>query len=44
MVLGLGPRVHTFIATSEIHMQYKLRMPRDQVGWGGGGKGQGGGG
>jgi 2-isopropylmalate synthase len=25
------PRVHTFIATSEIHMQYKLRMSRDQV-------------
>lgn len=25
------PRVHTFIATSEIHMQYKLRMTRDQV-------------
>jgi 2-isopropylmalate synthase len=26
------PRVHTFIATSEIHMQYKLRMSREQVG------------
>lgn len=25
------PRVHTFIATSEIHMQYKLRMSREQV-------------
>lgn len=25
------PRVHTFIATSEIHMKYKLRMNRDQV-------------
>lgn len=25
------PRVHTFIATSEIHMQYKLKMTRDQV-------------
>lgn len=25
------PRVHTFIATSEIHMKYKLRMSRDQV-------------
>lgn len=25
------PRVHTFIATSEIHMQYKLRMTREQV-------------
>ncbi len=25
------PRVHTFIATSEIHMKYKLRMTEDQV-------------
>ena len=25
------PRVHTFIATSEIHMKYKLRMTQDQV-------------
>jgi 2-isopropylmalate synthase len=25
------PRVHTFIATSEIHMQHKLRMTQDQV-------------
>ena len=25
------PRVHTFIATSEIHMQHKLRMTPDQV-------------
>lgn len=25
------PRIHTFIATSDIHMQYKLRMTRDQV-------------
>ncbi|EFN59861.1 hypothetical protein CHLNCDRAFT_133663 [Chlorella variabilis] len=25
------PRVHTFIATSEIHMKYKLRMSPDQV-------------
>lgn len=25
------PRVHTFIATSDIHMKYKLRMTRDQV-------------
>ena len=25
------PRVHTFIATSEIHMVHKLRMSRDQV-------------
>ena len=26
------PRVHTFIATSPIHMQYKLKMTPDQVG------------
>ncbi len=25
------PRIHTFIATSPIHMQYKLRMTPDQV-------------
>ncbi|MBZ4688624.1 MAG: 2-isopropylmalate synthase [Clostridia bacterium] len=25
------PRIHTFIATSEIHMKYKLRMTREQV-------------
>lgn len=25
------PRIHTFIATSPIHMQYKLRMSEDQV-------------
>ena len=25
------PRLHVFIATSDIHMQYKLRMPREQV-------------
>lgn len=25
------PRIHTFIATSPIHMQYKLRMQPDQV-------------
>ncbi len=25
------PRIHTFLATSEIHMQYKLKMPREQV-------------
>lgn len=24
-------RIHTFIATSDIHLQYKLRMSRDQV-------------
>ncbi|SHH27750.1 2-isopropylmalate synthase [Desulforamulus hydrothermalis] len=25
------PRIHTFIATSDIHLQYKLRKNRDQV-------------
>ncbi|MGF1669526.1 MAG: 2-isopropylmalate synthase [Balneolaceae bacterium] len=25
------PRIHTFIATSDIHMKYKLRKSRDQV-------------
>ena len=25
------PRIHTFIATSDIHLKYKLRMDRDQV-------------
>lgn len=25
------PRIHTFIATSDIHMQYKLKMERPQV-------------
>ncbi|NP_001310373.1 2-isopropylmalate synthase B [Solanum pennellii] len=25
------PRIHTFIATSEVHMNYKLKMSRDQV-------------
>jgi 2-isopropylmalate synthase len=25
------PRIHTFIATSDIHMKHKLRMDRDQV-------------
>src|SRR3970040_182764 len=25
------PRVHTFLATSEIHMRYKLKMDREQV-------------
>ncbi|KAL8204668.1 hypothetical protein R6Q57_010291 [Mikania cordata] len=25
------PRVHTFIATSEIHMKYKLKMSKEQV-------------
>ena len=26
-----NPRIHTFIATSDIHMQYKLRMTKEQV-------------
>jgi 2-isopropylmalate synthase len=25
------PRIHTFIATSDIHLQYKLKMDRSQV-------------
>lgn len=25
------PRIHTFIATSEVHLQHKLRMTRDEV-------------
>ncbi len=25
------PRIHTFIATSDIHLQYKLKMTREQV-------------
>lgn len=25
------PRIHVFLATSEIHMKYKLRMTREQV-------------
>ncbi len=25
------PRIHTFLATSDIHMQYKLKMSRDEV-------------
>ena len=25
------PRIHTFIATSDIHLEYKLQMSRDQV-------------
>ena len=28
---GDNPRIHTFLATSDIHMQYKLKMDRDQV-------------
>jgi 2-isopropylmalate synthase len=26
-----APRIHTFIATSDIHLEYKLRMTREQV-------------
>ena len=26
------PRIHTFIATSDIHMEHKLRKTRDEVG------------
>jgi 2-isopropylmalate synthase len=25
------PRIHTFIATSDIHLKHKLKMDRDQV-------------
>ncbi|NLY10850.1 MAG: 2-isopropylmalate synthase [Firmicutes bacterium] len=28
---AVNPRIHTFIATSDIHMQYKLRMSPDKV-------------
>jgi 2-isopropylmalate synthase, bacterial type len=28
---AVNPRIHTFIATSEIHMKYKLRMTADEV-------------
>ncbi|MBI9083851.1 MAG: 2-isopropylmalate synthase [Desulfobacterales bacterium] len=28
---AVKPRIHTFIATSDIHMKYKLNMDRDQV-------------
>ncbi len=28
---AVKPRIHTFIATSDIHMQYKLNMDRDEV-------------
>ncbi len=28
---GSNPRIHTFLATSDIHMKYKLKMDRDQV-------------
>ncbi len=26
-----NPRIHTFLATSDIHMKYKLKMSREQV-------------
>jgi 2-isopropylmalate synthase len=25
------PRIHTFLATSDIHMKYKLKMTREEV-------------
>ncbi|MFH1156265.1 MAG: 2-isopropylmalate synthase [Pseudomonadota bacterium] len=28
---AVHPRIHTFIATSDIHMEYKLKMDRNQV-------------
>jgi len=28
---GAHPRIHTFIATSDIHLEHKLKMGRDQV-------------
>ena len=28
---AVRPRIHTFLATSDIHMEHKLRMSRDQV-------------
>jgi len=28
---GVKPRIHTFLATSDIHMKYKLQMPREKV-------------
>ena len=28
---GENPRIHTFLATSNIHMRYKLKMDREQV-------------
>ncbi len=28
---AVNPRIHTFIATSDIHLQYKLKMSRDEV-------------
>ena len=31
MSCAARPRVHTFLATSKIHMEYKLRMTEDEV-------------
>ncbi len=28
---GVKPRIHTFIATSDIHLKYKLKMSREEV-------------
>ncbi|MFO7754169.1 MAG: 2-isopropylmalate synthase [Desulfobacteraceae bacterium] len=28
---AVSPRIHTFIATSDLHMEYKLKMDRNQV-------------
>ncbi len=28
---GENPRIHTFLATSDIHLKYKLKMTRDEV-------------
>ncbi len=28
---AVNPRIHTFIATSDIHLEYKLKMSRDEV-------------
>ncbi|MEI4830370.1 2-isopropylmalate synthase [Bacillus sp. FJAT-53711] len=28
---GVSPRLHVFLATSDIHMKYKLRMSKDEV-------------
>jgi 2-isopropylmalate synthase len=28
---AVSPRIHTFIATSDIHMEYKLKMSREEV-------------
>ena len=28
---AVRPRIHTFLATSDLHLQYKLRMTREQA-------------